>query len=57
MPLSWGEVDASLDPKRYTIRNAVERMESMGADPMLPALEQKPDLAAALQRLATVLSG
>jgi bifunctional non-homologous end joining protein LigD len=57
MPLNWDEVDSSLDPKRYTIRNAVERMESLGADPVLPALEEKPDLAGVLQRLAAVLAG
>src|SRR6187401_2989065 len=27
MPLTWDEVDDSLDPKNYTIRNALERME------------------------------
>src|SRR5262249_55575709 len=33
MPLTWDEVDGSLDPRNYTIKNAVERMESLGRDP------------------------
>ena len=53
MPLRWSEVDDSLDPKMFTIRNAVERMESLTADPCVPVLEEKPDLHAVLQRLAT----
>ena len=51
MPLEWSEVNATLDPKTFTIRNAVERMERMGRDPMMPVLEQKPDLAGVLTRL------
>ena len=29
MPLVWDEVDRRLDPKRFTIKNAVERMERL----------------------------
>ena len=54
MPLRWDEVNDSLDPKRYTIRNAVERMEGFGADPVAPVLEQKPDLGKVLERLAAI---
>jgi bifunctional non-homologous end joining protein LigD len=56
MPLVWDEVDDSLDPRDYTIRNAVERLERMGRDPVLPALDEKPDLGAILQRLSARLS-
>jgi DNA primase len=56
MPLEWGEVDASLDPKNYTIQNALERMEQLGRDPVLPVLEQRPDLAAILQRLSALMT-
>jgi bifunctional non-homologous end joining protein LigD len=56
MPLTWDEVNDSLDPKTFTIKNAVARMEKLGRDPVLPALEEKPDLAGVLQRLATVMA-
>jgi bifunctional non-homologous end joining protein LigD len=55
MPLRWEEVNESLDPRSYTIRNAVERMEAMGDDPVLPVLDARPDLGAVLQRLAAEL--
>jgi bifunctional non-homologous end joining protein LigD len=57
MPLVWDEVNDSLDPRDYTIRNAVERLERMGRDPVLPALDEKPDLGAILQRLSQRLAG
>jgi DNA primase len=56
MPLTWDEVDSSLDPRDFTIRNAVERMERLGGDPMVPVLESKPDLAGVLERLAALMS-
>ena len=31
MPLVWDEVDQSLDPRKFTIKTAVERMERLGA--------------------------
>jgi bifunctional non-homologous end joining protein LigD len=52
MPLQWEEVDGSLDPRLHTIRNALDRIEKMGADPVFPVLESNPDLAGALERLA-----
>jgi len=55
MPLRWDEVDDTLDPRNYTIKNAVARMESMGRDPVMHVLEEKPDLQAVLQRLAREL--
>jgi DNA primase len=57
MPLLWDEVDASLDPRNYTIRNALERMERLGRDPVLPFIEEKPDLGAILQRLSRIVAG
>lgn len=56
MPLVWDEVNDDLDPRDYTIRNAVDRLEKMGHDPILPFLEEKPDLGAILGRLAAMLS-
>ena len=55
MPLVWTEVDQSLDPRAFTIRNAVERMERMKVDPVLGVLEAQPDLSVVLQRLAAEL--
>ena len=52
MPLTWNEVNDSLDPRQFTIRNAIERMERMGTDPVRGALEQSPDLMAVLSKLA-----
>jgi bifunctional non-homologous end joining protein LigD len=57
MPLPWDEVNESLDPKTFTIKTAIERMERLGSDPVAPALEQKPDLGKVLERLATELAG
>lgn len=51
MPLAWREVNARLDPARFTIRTALRRMERLGRDPMAPVLGEKPDLATALERL------
>ena len=54
MPLGWGEVNSSLDPKDFTIKNALEHMERLGGDPVLPVLVEKPDLAQVLEDLGTV---
>ncbi|MEP6508440.1 MAG: DNA ligase D, partial [Gemmatimonadales bacterium] len=56
MPLVWDEVNQSLDQRAFTIRNAVERMERMGADPVIPALEGKPDLSMVLERLSELMT-
>jgi bifunctional non-homologous end joining protein LigD len=56
MPLVWDEVNDSLDPRAFTIRNAPERMEQLSTDPVLPVLDMKPDLAHVLERLAGLLS-
>ncbi|HUF65264.1 MAG TPA: DNA ligase D [Gemmatimonadaceae bacterium] len=56
MPLQWDEVNAQLDPRAFTIRTAIERMETLGADPMLGVLEEKPDLQAVLERLGALLT-
>ncbi len=56
MPLVWSEVVDGLDPRDFTIRNAVGRMEGLGVDPVRAVLEQKPDLGEVLQKLAAGLS-
>ena len=50
------EVVEALNPRDYTMRNALERMERLGADPMSPVLTETPDLSGALARLAGLLS-
>jgi bifunctional non-homologous end joining protein LigD len=57
MPLRWSEVNARLDPRRYTISNAPARMQRLGADPLAPVLERAPDLGRALARLAEAVGG
>jgi bifunctional non-homologous end joining protein LigD len=56
MPLVWDEVADGLDPRTFTIKNAVARMEGLTSDPVVEVLEQKPDLEEVLQRLARELS-
>jgi bifunctional non-homologous end joining protein LigD len=51
MPLEWKEVNGKLDNRAFTIKNALARLEKKG-DPLAPVLKLKPDLPAALARLA-----
>lgn len=51
MPLLWDEVNDSLDPKAFTIRTALDRMERVGNDPVAPVLDLKPDLTQVLGQL------
>ena len=57
MPLTWDEVNGTLDPRAFTIRTALERMDARGVDPMLPVLGESPDLAKVLERLAALMQG
>jgi bifunctional non-homologous end joining protein LigD len=52
MPLLWEEVNEQLDPRNYTIRNAVERMQRLGQDPCRTVIEMQPDLGSVLERLS-----
>jgi bifunctional non-homologous end joining protein LigD len=54
MPLTWDEVSSSLDPKTFTIKTAVERMERLGRDPVVQVLDAKPELGQILERLASI---
>jgi bifunctional non-homologous end joining protein LigD len=56
MPLEWDEVDDGLDPKNFTIKNALERMESLGEDPCSPVLSDKPKLPKVLERLSAMFN-
>jgi bifunctional non-homologous end joining protein LigD len=50
-PLRWTEVNARLDPARFTLRNAVRRVQRLGQDPLRPVLKVQPDLLRVLERL------
>lgn len=52
MPLRWREVNDKLDPSRFTIANAVRRMERMTDDPLRIALTGQCDLPRALLLLS-----
>ena len=54
MPLTWDEVDESLDPKGFTIKTALDRLARLGSDPVSPVLELRPDLTRVLESLAQV---
>jgi bifunctional non-homologous end joining protein LigD len=56
-PLRWSEVTGRLDPSRFTIRNVPARAARLGADPLAPVLDGRPDLVAALARLRDRLEG
>jgi bifunctional non-homologous end joining protein LigD len=51
MPLVWDEVVPGLDARRWTIKNALERVASWPGDPCLRVLDERPDLAAVLDKL------
>jgi bifunctional non-homologous end joining protein LigD len=51
-PLSWSEVDARLDPTRFTIKTVPARLKRKRVDPLLGVLKDRPDLPRALARLA-----
>jgi bifunctional non-homologous end joining protein LigD len=52
MPLKWNEVTSKLNIARYHIKNAAKRMRLLKKDPLRAVLELRPDLNAALARLA-----
>jgi bifunctional non-homologous end joining protein LigD len=55
MPLAWNEVTDRLDPRAFTIRTAVQRIEAVGTDGTVQVLDTKPDLGNVLGELATAL--
>jgi bifunctional non-homologous end joining protein LigD len=52
MPLRWSEVNARLDPTKFTIKTATARMRRLKQDPLAPVLDLRPDLSRALDLLA-----
>jgi bifunctional non-homologous end joining protein LigD len=51
-PLDWNEVDGKLDPGAFTLKTVPERLRRRKGDPLLPILEERPDLERALARLS-----
>jgi bifunctional non-homologous end joining protein LigD len=50
MPLTWDEVNASLDPSRFTIRNTLDRLKKKG-DLWKPVIGKGVDLKKALGKI------
>ncbi|HWH02963.1 MAG TPA: DNA ligase D [Gemmatimonadales bacterium] len=48
MPLKWSEVTPSLEIGQFTIKNAPARMKKLKGDPVIPVLDEQPDLVKAL---------
>jgi bifunctional non-homologous end joining protein LigD len=51
MPLRWSEVNDKLRLAAFTIKTAPARMKRLKRDPLLPVLDEQPDLHAVLERL------
>jgi bifunctional non-homologous end joining protein LigD len=54
-PLNWSEVSAKLDVRRHNLKTVPKRLPKLAEDPLLPVLSLRPDLMAALERLAGLL--
>jgi bifunctional non-homologous end joining protein LigD len=55
-PLQWDEVNARLDPARFTIRSIPERFEEMD-DPLAPVLGKGIDMAKAIVAIERRMAG
>jgi bifunctional non-homologous end joining protein LigD len=55
-PLEWREVTARLDPARFNLKTMAARFDKM-ADPLTPVLGPGIDMAAAIARIESRLSG
>ena len=55
-PLEWSEVNAKLDPGRFTMKTVPARIAKLG-DPMKDLLKLEPDVAGAVAKLGEMLSG
>src|SRR5438874_4838783 len=51
MPIAWDEVNGKLHNSKFTIANALKRMQKLGNDPVRPVLDTKPNLMKILERL------
>ena len=51
-PLDWSEVDSRLDLRDFTLKTVPQRLRERRHDPLLPVLDDQPDLARTLELLA-----
>ena len=51
-PLDWREVNSRLDIRAFNLKTVPERLRKRKSDPLLPVLEEQPDLERALAQLA-----
>ncbi len=51
-PLTWAEVNDRLDVRDYNLKTLPKRLQKRQADPLLPVLSRRPDLARTLELLA-----
>jgi DNA primase len=56
MPLTWREVNQTLEISQHTIVTAPQRLAKLKQDPVSPVLSVRPDLPAVLERLMTKLA-
>lgn len=54
-PITWKEVDRSLDPSAFTIATVPKRVAKIG-DPMKGMLDVQPDVTKAVEKLSTLVS-
>ena len=54
-PLDWDEVDVSLEPGAFNLRTLPTRLAARADDPLLPVLEEQPDLDRSLHLLSGLL--
>ncbi|MGH7512201.1 MAG: DNA ligase D [Gemmatimonadales bacterium] len=50
-PLTWREVNRTLDLRRHTLKTVPQRMKKLKTDPLVEVIDVVPDLADALGRL------
>jgi bifunctional non-homologous end joining protein LigD len=56
LPLDWDEVNATLSPTRWSMLSVPARFDERG-DPMRPMLDDRPDVASAVGKLAAMVQG
>ncbi len=56
MPVTWSEVEGLTSPRQFNMAIVKQRLEAWPRDPMKAVLTERPDLSAALSRLAERLT-